>query len=107
MTSQEAMTLKGQNFDSHFSHECLAVVTSVGHDSKFAPGDHVICLKPAKFDSELVVREELCIACADGAQDGYIVGLLMPMCTAVHALLNVAHVRKGEVRRDISHHLAS
>ena len=103
MTSQEAMALKGRNFDSHFSHECLGIVTSVGHDSKFALGDHVMCLKPAEFDSELLVREELCIACADIMQDGHMVGLLMPMCTAVHALLNVARVRKGEVSCDISH----
>ena len=91
------MTLRGQNFSSAFSHECFGSIVRVSADSEFKPGDRVICLKPAKFHSELVVWEKLCIRYSGPEPARNVVGTLLPTGTALHAPVNIGRVRTGEV----------
>lgn len=91
------MTLRGQNFSSFFSHESFGTIVLVSAGSEFKAGDQVICLKPARFHSDLVVWEKLCIPCSGLTQARNAVGTLLPLCTALHALLNIGTVQTGEV----------
>ncbi|KKY22771.1 putative lovastatin nonaketide synthase [Phaeomoniella chlamydospora] len=80
-------TLRGQNFDEHFSCEFLGVISHVqSNKSQFRSGDHVICLKPGRFDSEVLLDEEACFK-VEEEQGQSLLGKALPYYLARQALL--------------------
>jgi len=54
-------------------------------------------LAQGKFDSAFIADEKLCEVLLFGEDERDIVGNLVPYSTAVHALLDIAKVKSGEV----------
>ena len=89
VSKQDAMTLRGQHYSPYYSHEFFGVVTRAGN--KLSVGDHVIGIQPGKFESEIVVKEDLCVKATRNC-----LGSILPLSMAVHALENLARMRSGD-----------
>jgi NADPH:quinone reductase-like Zn-dependent oxidoreductase len=75
----------------------VAAVSGVGLGvTKFKAGDSVVCLAPAKFDSTFLVCEDICEKLLPNENAHEVVGLLVPHCTALRALVDIGRVKEGE-----------
>jgi len=86
--------LSGQHGSKFFSHELVASVRAIGSGIKnLQPGDRVLCLSPAKFDSSLIVKEELCYRLLPEDTPEQFIGAILPMCSALYTLHHTGCVR--------------
>jgi acyl transferase domain-containing protein/NADPH:quinone reductase-like Zn-dependent oxidoreductase len=84
---REARILGGTQVAPHFSNVCVAVVEDSGSRAeKFKSGDRVVCFRPGKFDTSLILSETACELLLPEEDTGNIVTSLLPYCTALLAL---------------------
>lgn len=57
----------------------------------------MICLARGKFESAFVTEEQLCEILYPGEDIFEVAGLLVPHSTAMHALVDIAKVKRGQV----------
>ncbi|KAI5241413.1 ketoacyl-synt-domain-containing protein [Aureobasidium subglaciale] len=94
---REAAILKGNQVSDYFSNVCVASVQCSGAQvTRLQSGDRVICCYPGRFDSSFVVNESACEALFSEEDAGDIITSLIPYCVAIHAMRDIAHIRKGQ-----------
>ncbi|KAF6827014.1 KR domain-containing protein [Colletotrichum musicola] len=78
---------KGQKNHPFFSSEAGGIVLKTGKlVQSVQPGDRVVCLKPNKFETTVVVKEGLCLPIKPTDEFSDIVGQLLPFTFAIHTL---------------------
>ncbi|KFY28750.1 hypothetical protein V491_00304 [Pseudogymnoascus sp. VKM F-3775] len=93
---REAAILKGLQDAEHFHNICVGVVADVGTNvTRFKEGDNVICFSPGKLESSFIASETACESLRPGENGEGIVLSLIPYCSALHALKNLAGATSG------------
>ena len=84
--------------ERQFGLEAAGIVTRVGADVKnFKVGDRICCLKRHAYSTYLVVQEAFCEKLPDRLSFDEAASMLMPYITAIHSLINVGRLEKGQV----------
>ncbi|KAH8807730.1 fatty acid synthase [Xylogone sp. PMI_703] len=103
LSAEDVAVLKGQQESEHFSYESVARILAVGSQvTDFQEHDRVLVFKPGKFDSSFVVNQRMCQKLLLDEKVEELVGVLLPTCSAIHALRNMTRVRKGDVSPHIT-----
>ncbi|THW50357.1 ketoacyl-synt-domain-containing protein [Aureobasidium pullulans] len=95
--AQEAAILRGTQIATCFGNICVAIVEHTGPQTKKCePGDRVVCFSPSNFDTSLTVRDVRCELLRPDEDAGHVVTSVLPYCTAVHILDDLARVAVGQ-----------
>lgn len=80
-----------------FGLEAAGIVTRVGADVKdIRIGDRVCCLKKHAYSTYLVTPDIFCTKIPDRLSFDEAASMLMPYVTAIHSLVNVGRLEKGQ-----------
>jgi NADPH:quinone reductase-like Zn-dependent oxidoreductase len=81
-----------------FGLEAAGVISRVGSGVKeFKVGDRVACLKKQSFTTYFTVGEFACAKIPDELSFDEAACMLVPYTTAIHSLINVGRLEKGQV----------
>lgn len=81
-----------------FGLEAAGIVTRVGADVKNVKiGDRVCCLKKHAYATYLVTPDIFCTKIPDRLSFDEAASMLMPYVTAIHSLINIGRLEKGQV----------
>lgn len=83
-----------------FGLEAAGIITRVGEGvdpEQLAVGDRVFCLKKQAYSTYITTPTVFCTRIPDDLGFDEAASMLMPYVTAIHGLVNVAHLSKGQV----------
>lgn len=97
VNNKDIAVVTGRHHSDTFSDECAGIITKVGATvTDFEPGDRVYCQSFAKFGN--FVRDKASFCQKLQPEDSFESVATMPIafCTAIHALMNLGRLTKGE-----------
>lgn len=83
-----------------FGLEAAGIITRVGADvttDELKVGDRVFCLKKQAYSSYITTPTVFCTRIPDNLSFDEAASMLMPYVTAIHSLINVGRLAKGQV----------
>lgn len=83
-----------------FGLEAAGIVTRVGEGvdpREFSVGDRVFCLKKQAYSTYITTPTIFCTRIPDHLSFDEAASMLMPYVTALHGLVNVGRISKGQV----------
>ena len=97
MNFKDTLIALGQLPGDTLGYECAGLVSQVGKDAKFRPGDRVLCCTTTgAFKTYAHAHATSVAKIPDDVSFSTAAALPTVFCTAYHSLFNVAHLKAGE-----------
>ncbi|CAJ2504945.1 Uu.00g123390.m01.CDS01 [Anthostomella pinea] len=96
LSSRDVFVALGRLDGQEFGYDCAGVVTRVGSDADFRPGDRVVMNGAGCIRTYPRTSSQAAIAIPDSLSFAAAASMISPGITAYHSLVNVARLQKGE-----------